>query len=147
MTDERKSRASEGRKFEGRTTRDGASKYNMNYVSSTDLPDHVKKEGFDYYWERTSIRGQIDSALDAAIRRGWNPVPVDRDPGRFSDVLDRNPLSRKFICQGDVILLEREQIISDNEKQANSKLSMERLITSPAYNYRDPMKHSIGSVR
>ena len=142
MSDERKSRASEGR-----TTRNGGTKYNMNYVSSTDLPDHVKKEGFDYYWERTSIRGQIDSALDAAIRKGWNPVPVDRDPGRFSDILDRNPLSRKFICQGDVILLEREQVISENEKQANDKLSLERLTTSPAYNYKDPMKHTIGSVR
>lgn len=126
---------------------DKRSKYNMNYVSSTDIPNHVKKEGFDYYWERTSIRGQLDSALDAAIRRGWNPVPIDRDPGRFNDILERNPLSRKFICQGDVILLEREQVISESEKQANNKLSMERLTSSPAYNYKDPMKHTIGTVR
>jgi len=126
---------------------DKRSKYNMNYVSSTDIPNHVKKDGFDYYWERTSIRGQLDSALDAAIRRGWNPVPIDRDPGRFNDVLERNPLSRKFICQGDVILLEREQVISESEKQANNKLSMERLTSSPAYNYKDPMKHTIGTVR
>ena len=144
MKSERQSRGVDVRASD---TEDKRSKYNMNYVSSTDIPDHVKKDGFDYYWERTSIRGQLDSALDAAIRRGWNPVPIDRDPNRFSDVLERNPLSRKFICQGDVILLEREQVISESEKQASNKLSMERLTSSPAYNYRDPMKHTIGTVR
>lgn len=147
MSNDRKSRALEGRQFDGRTTRTGESKYNMEYVNCTYVPEHIKKEGFDYYWERTSLRGQTDSALDAALRRGWIPVPIDRDPDRFCDILERNPLSRKFICQGDVILLEREKIITDQERQTNDKVSMERLTSSPAYNYRDPMKHTIGTVR
>ena len=144
MESERQSRGLETRTAD---KKDKRSKYKMEYVSSTDVPDNVKKEGFDYYWERTSLRGQTDSSLDAALRRGWIPVPIDRDPDRFCDILERNPLSRKFICQGDVILLEREKFMSDQERQTNDKVSMERLTTSPAYNYRDPMKHTIGTVR
>ena len=144
MKSERQSRGLEVRAAE---KEDKRSKYNMDYVSSTDVPEHIKKEGFDYYWERTSLRGQTDSSLDAALRKGWIPVPIDRDPDRFCDILERNPLSRKFICQGDVILLEREKIMTDQERQTNDKVSMERLTSSPAYNYRDPMKHTIGTVR
>jgi len=144
MKSERQSRGLEVRAAE---KGDKRSKYNMGYVSSTDVPEHIKKEGFDYYWERTSLRGQTDSSLDAALRRRWVPVPIDRDPERFCDILERNPLSRKFICQGDVILLEREKVITDQERQTNDKVSMERLTSSPAYNYRDPMKHTIGTVR
>jgi hypothetical protein len=144
MKSERQSRGLEARAAE---KEDKRSKYNMGYVSSTDVPEHIKKEGFDYYWERTSLRGQTDSSLDAALRRGWIPVPIDRDPDRFCDILERNPLSRKFICQGDVILLEREKVMTDQERQTNDKVSMERLTSSPAYNYRDPMKHTIGTVR
>jgi hypothetical protein len=144
MKSERQSRGLEVRAAE---KEDKRSKYNMGYVSSTDVPEHIKKEGFDYYWERTSLRGQTDSSLDAALRRGWIPVPIDRDPDRFCDILERNPLSRKFICQGDVILLEREKVMTDQERQTNDKVSMERLTSSPAYNYRDPMKHTIGTVR
>ena len=144
MSNDRKSRAMDTRACD---TTDKRAKYNMNYVSSTDIPEHMKKEGFDYYWERTSIRGQLDSALDAAMRKGWNPVTIDRDPSRFSDILGRNPLSSKFICQGDVILLERERALSEDEQSANDKLSMERLTSSPAYNYKDPKNHTIGMVR
>ena len=144
MKSERQSRGLEVRAAE---KEDKRSKYNMGYVSSTDVPNNVKKEGFDYYWERTSLRGQTDSSLDAALRRGWVPVPIDRDPDRFCDILERNPLSRKFICQGDVILLEREKMMSDQERQENDKVSMDRLTSSPAYNYCDPMKHTIGVVR
>ena len=144
MKSERQSRSLEVRAAE---KEDKRSKYNMGYVSSTDVPEHIKKEGFDYYWERTSLRGQTDSSLDAALRKGWIPVAIDRDPQRFCDILERNPLSRKFICQGDVILLEREKVITDQERQTNDKVSMERLTSSPAYNYRDPMKHTIGTVR
>ncbi len=145
MKNERKSRGMDARPFD---QEDKRAKYNMNYVSSTDVPDHIKKPGFEYYWERTSIRGQTDSALDAAIRRGWTPVPMDRDPSRFSDILDRNPLSRKYICQGDVILLERESELCGQEIEANNQLSIERVVTSPAYNYKNnPQNHSIGTVR
>lgn len=123
--------------------------YNMRYVSSTDVPEKIKKVGFEYYWERTSIRGQTDSALDMAMQKGWLPVPMDRDPTRFTDILDRNPLSRKYICQGDVILLEREKELCDEETEANNQLSLERVVTSPAYNYKDknPQANSIGTVR
>lgn len=146
MKSERESRGLEVRTAD---KQDKRAKYNMKYVSSTDIPDNIRKVGFEYYWERTTIRGATDSALDAAIRRGWTPVPMDRDPTRFSDILDRNPLSRKFICQGDVILLEREKGICDEESEANDQLSIERVVTSPAYNYKDknPQANSIGTVR
>lgn len=146
MKSERESRGLDVRAAE---KQDKRARYNMKYVSSTDIPEHIRKPGFEYYWERTTIRGATDSALDAAIRRGWTPVPIDRDPSRFSDILERNPLSRKYLCQGDVILLEREKELCDEETEANNQLSIERVVTSPAYNYKDknPQSNSIGTVR
>ena len=144
MKSERLSRGLENRTAD---KKDDRRKYNMAYVSSLHIPDYIKKDGFDYYWERTGIRGQLDSALDSSLRRGWKPVPLDRDPERFTDILERNPLSRKFICQGDVILLEREQVLSEREKESEDKVSRERLTTSPAYNYKNPLNHNIGTVR
>jgi hypothetical protein len=146
MKSERESRGLDVRKADKDETR---VKYDMSYISSTDIPEHVKQPGFEYYWERHSIRGQTDSALDFALRRGWKPVPIERDPGRFSDILDRNPLSRKFICQGDIILLEREVAIGNVEKEHNVNLSHERVVTSPAYNFKKEnyRNHSIGTVR
>ena len=121
----------------------------MNYISSTDIPDSIKQQGFEYYWERHSIRGQADSALDMALRRGWKPVPITRDPGRFCDILNRNPLAREYICQGDIILLERENEIGEAERAGNTNLSIERVTTSPAYNFKSEnvKSHSIGTVR
>ena len=135
MGNERGSRALEKRSIEtelGRTSKP----YKMDYTSPTDVPEHIKKEGFDYYWERTSLRGQHDSALDNALVRGWKPVTIDR-----------NPLSSKYVCQGDVILLERECEISIEEKEKNDKMAWDRVATHPAYNYRDPKNHTIGTVR
>ncbi len=146
MSSGRESRGVDSRKIDKEPDR---VKYNMDYVSSTDVPDHIKRPGFEYFWERHSIRGQNDSALDASLRRGWIPVPIDRDPERFCDILDRNPLSRKYICQGDVILLEREIAIGEAEKEGRINLSHERVVTSPAYNFKNEnvKSHSIGIVR
>ena len=146
MGNERGSRALEKRSIEtelGRTSKP----YKMDYTSPTDVPEHIKKEGFDYYWERTSLRGQHDSALDNALLRGWKPITIDRDPSRMCDILGRNPLSSKYVCQGDVILLERECEISIEEKEKNDKMAWDRVATHPAYNYRDPKNHTIGTVR
>jgi len=134
MKSDRQSRGLDTRRAEKDETR---VKYNMDYISSTDIPEHIKRPGFEYYWERHSIRGQNDAALDASLRRGWKPVPIDRDPQRFCDILDRNPLSRKFICQGDIILLEREVEIGQAEKEGRASLSHERVVTSPAYNFKN----------
>jgi len=146
MKGDRIPRGVEVRKAEKDNTR---VKYNMNYISSTDIPDSVKQPGFEYYWERHSIRGAADSALDMALRRGWKPVPITRDPGRFCDILNRNPLAREYICQGDIILLERENEIGEMERAGNADLSVERVTTSPAYNFKKEnyRSHSIGTVR
>jgi hypothetical protein len=146
MTEERKSRGLDTRAGEKKENRN---KYNMGLVLSTDIPERIKRPGFTYYWERMTLRGQTDSALDFALRRGWKPVPIDRDPERFNDILERNPLSRKYICQGDVILLEREEELSNAESTANADLSVERLVTSKAYNFRDqlPQGNYMGRIR
>jgi hypothetical protein len=146
MKSDRQSRGLESRKADKDPAR---VKYNMDYISSTDIPDSIRRDGFEYFWERHSIRGQNDSALDASLRRGWKPVAIDRDPQRFCDILDRNPLSRKYICQGDVILLEREIEIGEAEKEGRINLSNERVLTSPAYNFKNEnvKSHSIGTVR
>lgn len=114
-------------------------KYDMDYTSAVHIPDYVKKEGFDYFLERLSLKGKQDNALDNAYRRGWRPVPVDRDPHRFVDPLKRNPLGEEFICIGDTILLEREKELSDKETGDNEKKSRDRLEQSEAYNYKVPM--------
>lgn len=146
MAGERKSRGLDCRKGDSKENRPV---YNMKYVSMTYVPEHVKKNGYTYFWERTSIKGGADSALDASIRRGWQPVPLDRDPSLFSDILDRNPLSRKYICKGDVILLEREKEICEAERIHHKETSVRRVEDSEAYDYRhnNPQANSIGSVK
>jgi hypothetical protein len=146
MINERGSRALEKRSIEtemGRTSKP----YKMNYTSPTDIPEHLKRDGFEQYWERLSLRGQHDSALDTALVKGWKPVPIERDPTRMCDILGRNPMSSKYVCQGDVILLERELEIGVEEKEKNNKMALDRVTTHPAYNYRDPKNHTIGTVR
>ena len=141
----RVSRDSENRVLEG-----GRNKYNMKYVSCLNVPDHIRKEGHEYFWERLSIRGQIDNALDNAMMRGWKPVPIDRDPGRFTDILERNPLSRKYVCQGDVMLMEREIELGTEERERNHNNSLDSLENSPAYNFNDREikdRHNIGNLR
>lgn len=142
-----------GRKSRGLMTRKAEKKearpvYNMKYVSLVDIPEHVQKEGFRYFWERTSIKGAADSALDNSIRNGWNPVPLERDPAMFSDILDRNPLSRKFMCKGDVMLLEKEEELCEQEELQYKETSVRRVEDSQAYNFRksNPGANSIGTV-
>lgn len=146
MTNERGSRTLEKRSIEtemGRTSKP----YKMNYTSPIDIPEHLKREGFDQYWERTSIRGQHDSALDIALVKGWRPVPIDRDPTRMCDILGRNPLSSQYVCQGDVVLVERESELCAAENEKSNKQARERVTTHAAYNFRDPKNHTIGTVR
>lgn len=153
MTIEKQSRKSEARALESRALDnkkadefvDDRVSYRMDYISQTHIPEHIKFEGYDYYWERTSVRGKPDYAVDNARRRGWTPVPISRDPGGSMDYLQANPYAAKFVCTGDVILMERPTNIGIWEKEEQNKISHKREVESEAYGYRieNPTKNVI----
>ena len=101
--------------------------YDMDYKSRLSTPDGVKKDGYSYLWARKEVKGQDDYRLEELIAKGWKPVPADRIPGRASDPLNRNPLSKEFFCTKDLILLEREEIYTQREIDAQHNFSNNKL--------------------
>src|SRR5574343_1165420 len=105
MKNERRTRDTENRMFDKDENRNF---YNHDYISPLTIPDYVIEPGFEYYWERRSIKGQMDTALSMAYKRGWRPVKVSDDPDRMpSDLLELDEVAKAYICEGDCILLKR----------------------------------------
>lgn len=101
--------------------------YDMAYVSPLDIPHSVKKEGHSYAWVRKDVRGEADSRVEEMASKGWAPVPADRAPSFALDPLDRNPLSKKFFCYKDLLLMERPEVFSKRETAAFNKLNEDKL--------------------
>jgi len=91
--------------------------YDMDYISPLSIPPGVKKEGYSYAFVRKEIKGQDDFRVEEMAAKGWTPVPADRAPNYSFDPLDRNPLSKKYICYKDVLLMERPDIFSKKETE------------------------------
>ncbi len=100
---------------------------NMDYLSPLDVPEGVKKEGFSYAWVRKSIRGEDDYRVEQMAARGWTPVPADRCPGMSLDPLNRNVLSKEFVCYKDVLLMERPSVYSEREEEYLNQLNRNKL--------------------
>ena len=95
----------------------------MNYLSPLEIPGAVKRDGFTQAWVRKSVRGEDDFRVEEMVARGWTPVPASRCPGLALDPLGRSPLSQKFVCYKDVILMERPSVYSEQEGQALYRLN------------------------
>jgi hypothetical protein len=136
----RKSRNNESREYESRDheENEGRSFYNNDYVGILEIPKSVIKEDHDYYYERRSLKGQIDSALEIAYSKKWRPIEVSRDTSRFDmGLYDSDDVAKKYICKGDAILLERPSEIGHYEKRALEDLSIKRAKDSNAYKFKD----------
>ncbi len=92
--------------------------YNMGYVSPTDLPHGLARDGYEYYWASKDIRGEITYEVEQLCAKGWELIPSDRCPGYNPDPLKRNPYSSQYFTYRDVILLERPQIMRQPEDAA-----------------------------
>jgi len=101
--------------------------YNMDYISPLSIPDGVKKDGYSYAFVRKDIRGQDDFRVEEMAAKGWTLVPAERAKGITFDPLERNPLSKKYICYKDVILMERPEIYSKQETARFNKLNADKL--------------------
>jgi hypothetical protein len=113
---------------------------------STDIPEYIKRPGFTCYWERHSIKGKPDEALDHALSLGWKPVPKERWTGNEYDILKRNPLSDKFVLAGDLILLEIENELLENIRTAQCNAALDAIEHSEAYNYKNNKRNYIGYI-
>lgn len=86
--------------------------YDVDYLNPLEVPPGVAKEGYDYHWARKDIRGEDDYRIERLIAQKWTPVPAERSTVFVYDPLGRNPLSKKFICTKDLLLMERPSIYS-----------------------------------
>lgn len=101
--------------------------YNMDYLSPLSISVGVKKEGYSYAWVRKEIKGQDDFRVEEMASKGWTPVPADRSPNSSFDPLERNPLSKRFICHKDLLLMERPEIYSNRERTAFNELNANKI--------------------
>jgi hypothetical protein len=99
----------------------------MDYLSPLEIPHSMRKEGYSYAWIRKSIRGEDDFRVEQMAARGWTPVPSSRCPALSFDPLDRNPLSKNFICYKDLLLMERPSVHSQREEEAFHRMNHHRL--------------------
>ncbi len=135
MKNERRTRDTENRMFDKDENRNF---YNHDYISPLTIPDYVIEPGFEYYWERRSIKGQMDTALSMAYKRGWRPVKVSDDPDRIpSDLLELDEVAKAYICEGDCILLKREIKRGEMERKKHNEYSLKMATESKAYNFND----------
>jgi hypothetical protein len=115
--------------------------YDMDHKANTYIPEHVKKDGFNYRWERYLLKGAADSAFANAMRNGWKPVPLSRYPEFGANDITRefskgDRIQDKYICTGDVIYMERETELCKQEQRYHAKLAEKRLEDNAAYNFR-----------
>jgi hypothetical protein len=101
--------------------------YNMNYVSGLEIPASMKKEGYSYAWVRSNLRGEMDGRVEEMAAKGWELVAADRAKSAALDPLDRNPIAKKYICRGDLILMERPEEFSKRETEALRRLNENKI--------------------
>jgi hypothetical protein len=102
--------------------------YATDYISRLSIPLGVAKEGYSYHWGRKDVKGQDDFRIEELVAKGWTPVPAERATNQyFGDPLERNPLSKKFICCKDLILMERPEVYSTQERQRFNDYNNNRL--------------------
>ena len=119
-----------------------AATYNMEHHVSTYIPPHVQRDGFEYKWERHSLRGQADPALSNALRQNWKPVPISRYPEFNANNLGKyfnkeNSLTNDYIANHELIYLERESELCQQERDYNNKLAIQRLEDNSSYNFKN----------
>lgn len=134
---EKKTRAKSKRGFETRFSMSLDEKRAMMRDQGDPLriPDSVKRDGFDYKFERRSLKGEIDMAFENAVRSGWTPVPASRDPFPHLNPSTADPQKAQYFCRHDTVLMEREKILGEEERERNIQLSTAKVLDSDAYGF------------
>jgi hypothetical protein len=101
--------------------------YSMRYKSSLSIPPGVAKEGYTYYWAQYALRGEPTYQVEDLAGRGWSLVPADRAKIKSTDLLGRNPLSQKYICVKDLILMECPSEVANYYLEQNRKFNESRV--------------------
>lgn len=98
--------------------------YNLEYANPFDLPPGVYREGYSFNWARITFQGinTYDYRVEELLRKGWQLVPRERSTDKLLDpLLSRNPLSEKYICTFNKVLVERAEPYKEREILAKNK--------------------------
>jgi len=127
-----------------RTTRDEETRdmhlsenFKFGNANPYDLPRGVFREGYSFHWGRTYVKGLIDNNLEHLMRKGWELVPASRTTGTSLAPLNRNPLSKEFICTYDTILMERPIDYRKREIKEEQRITEEKTRLLPGIGYTD----------
>lgn len=127
-------RTNETRLNEGKNTRQSEKRiyealpeYDMDYANPLEVPASVKQDGYSYRWVNIAIRGETNYNIDKKAARGWKLVPKDRASNMSFDPLNRNPLSKDYICYKDVVLMERPTVYCDKEREYFDRLNRSKI--------------------
>ena len=85
------------------------------------IKDEWKIPGMVYSWLAVSFLQSGDFSLTASARKGWRPVPANRNHGEKINYLYNNELSKQYIIKEDAVLCEREKEIDDAEKMIEKR--------------------------
>lgn len=120
------------------TTRDNSrASYNFNRNNPLALPPGVKKEGYAYRWVNTNIRGVDGHRVQTSILDGWKIVPADRSSINYFSRSERDPGTMNF---KDVILMEREEELSKQERQYQDQIAQERVSSLKGVSYSEEVR-------
>jgi len=124
-------RIEDGRTFQERE-QDARDILSMSFNNALDIPKEMIPQGWEYYWVRKSIRGEVDTARMIEMRKkGWNPVPADRHPELvFEDFFGRVG-HQGMIEQGGLILCERRKEIGDVERKMRDEKNLQIQTSMP----------------
>lgn len=92
----------------------------MDYTGLA-VPRAAIRDGYIPRWVNTGIRGMETFNVQEAVMNGFQFVPVDRVPGYNLDPLHRNPLSTQYICNKDLVLMEREIELEERSKRRRNE--------------------------
>lgn len=100
----------------------------------------VQEDGFTYEWQRYKLRDRQDSAYAFAIARGWEPIDKSKLPARYNlegfEIYNPDPVSQKFICYGDLILMRRSNTLHEKEKMEKAEEARRSVEMADSYNYK-----------
>jgi len=130
-----------------RTTRDEETRdmdlmeeYNFEYANPFDLPRGVYREGYSFHWGRTAFQGvnTYDYRTEELLRKGWQLVPKDRTTDKLLDPLvGKNPLSEKYICTFNKVLMERREEYKEREINARDRRTQDITKSLAGIGYTD----------
>lgn len=99
----------------------------MEYRSPLDIPQELRKDGFEQHWATMSIRGKDNFDVEEKARQGFRMISTDHCPQFAVDPLGRNELGNKFYtCKGQV-LMEREKEIGERKRARDNQIATDKV--------------------